>query len=231
MASAARIVIIPCLCMVWFAIAGTTNAQNPYAIVFDFPDPATSKTSCATELSTITNNLYSTYIDNVVADTWWTTSTVDTIATTNKTRHLIDENASNDQHRRLPGCTARICRESSLTVIIALGCRTYCGVRRTRRNLRAADDSRRDQTSSTRSSSSSTSTSYSYSTSGTYTSSTTAVKTYFNSSTTTSFEYTYNQSSPAQGWKGNYAPYRGHAVATAFYNAVNALSSYCVSTI
>jgi hypothetical protein len=211
------------LYIIYFLICKTC-AQEPYAIMFDFATPSIPKDTCQSDIDYVMEQIYHTYIDNVISDSWWTNSTVSMLANGSERRQLV---RANSDHRQLKlRCTASICRDSPY-IILAKGCRAVCGSRRHRRT-----DERRDQLSL-----------YScYVATGSYSSCRTMIGSWSSYSypitsnpnwySSTLYTYPFNQSNTVQGWRGNYVPDRAVQVAHAFYlYAKHLSSSYCRSIL
>jgi hypothetical protein len=109
--------------------------NSPFGIIFDYPNTTVSRETCVSDLAKILNMTYSTYITDVVQNSWWTQATVDNLAangTMYRQRRHRTLHSSSTPRRHLQTsskCTALICRDS-IQVQIAKGCVKVCDSRR-----------------------------------------------------------------------------------------------------
>jgi hypothetical protein len=99
--------------------------DNPFGIVFNYPNPTINRATCAVELAYILNLTYPTYISDVVQNSWWTMAHIDQLAASGTVSIQRLLRSSTRQLNTALICTALVCREARQTVQ-AKGCNQIC---------------------------------------------------------------------------------------------------------
>jgi hypothetical protein len=112
--------------------------REPFAIGFYFHDPSLPNTTCSLELDLILEMVYPTYVSELIADSNITQDTEDKFkkSVDDKNRKLQVHLRGGSNHRantrHLQSWCYPLCDERPRAWLIAAGCRTECGLRRSR---------------------------------------------------------------------------------------------------
>jgi hypothetical protein len=113
-------------------LAFTVRNDQPYAIVFDYPDTKVDRTKCHQQFLFLTNYTYQFYEKKIIDDSWFSQTDVD----------KIKDGAVKDSRRlqRTSHCTQAVCRDH-YNIIAIRGCTQICWGRRRNRQLSSSTES------------------------------------------------------------------------------------------